>query len=550
MTQPASRGRLPSRADLRASIGALLRARRIIPVRYDWLAVSGLLNLSQPLTGYAEIVIIGVLIDRLTRGATLGQHLVLVGALLFLLCLRPLMSAARGMLSFALQCYIATESRRMLLAHVIKLDPPAPIEDYGRIHHVERGSLSVVSDHLTDRPVGVLVDIISLIVAIVILVQFSVAAALGFLVVMGFWALISLSFYGAYESQSEAMFSSATETRGQFLATLGAARDIRSLGRTESVAERYRGAIQRENVVAGWFQALSFQDRWASQFIPLLITMLTYGYGGLLVIDGALTVGQLVAFSMITARAAEPMGAIFDYIQSLANARVSADRLNWLIDSATVNPVPQGDTPGALATLRGGAVTRGQKTLACPDITIRPGEVWRVTGGSGAGKSRLLRGLVLGEAGVTGVAHTAGLHAVLLGPSPGFLMGDLRDNLMLGAQEEPTQAELDAALVLAELDIDTVGPGVGTGAGWATVPESLSQGEAQRAALARALLSRPGLLAFDEALSGLPLAQEARILVGLRAARPELALILVSHRGKAALAPDYEIAVNQQIVLR
>lgn len=550
--EEASRGRLPSRADLRASIGALGRARQIIPVRYDWLALSGLLNLSPPLVAYAEIVIIGALIDRLAAGASVGQHLVLVAALLLLLCMRPLMSAARGILSFALQSLIATEARRRLIAHVTALDPPAPTEDHGRIHHIERNSLSVVTDHLTDRPVGALVDVASLVVALVILIQFSLAAAAGFLVVMVLWAVISLSFYGAYESQSEAMFSSVTETRGQFLATLGAARDVRALGRTDAVAERYRGAIQRENVVAGWFQVLSFKDRWASQIVPLLITLLTYGYGGLLVIDGALTVGQLVAFSMITARAVEPMGEIFDYIQSLANARVSADRLNGLVGAATVRPVPRCDTPGTLAALRGAAVTRGQEALPCPDITIRAGEIWRVTGDSGAGKSRLLRGLVLGEAGVSGVAHGPGCHAVLLGPAPGFLKGDLRDNLMLGTPEEPAPEELDALLALAELDIERVGEGAGTGAaaGWATVPESLSQGEAQRAALVRALLSQPTLLAFDEALSGVPQAQEARILATLRAARPELALILVSHREKAALPPDHEIAVGARIMLR
>lgn len=546
--QPASRGRLPSSADLCASVRALGRARRIIPVRYDWLAVSGLLSLSSPLAGYGEIVIIGALIDRLGTGATVVQHLVLVAALLFLLLLRPLMSAASGMLSFALHSYIATEARQRLIAHVTALDPPATLESHGRIHHIESSSLSVVTDHLTDRPVGVLVDVASLIVALVILIQFSMAAMLGFLVVMMLWAIVSLSFYGAYESQSEAMFSSISETRGQFLALLGAARDVRAMGRTKAVVERYRDAIQRENVVAGWFQALAFKDRWASQIVPLLVTLLTYGYGGFLVIGGELSVGQLVAFSMITARAVGPMGEIFDYIQSLANARVSADRLNALMDAATVQPVARSDTFGALAVLHGGTVARGREVLSCPDLTIRPGEVWRVGGDSGAGKSRLLRGLILGESGVTGVAHAPGLHAVLLGPAPGFLKGDLRDNLLLGAPEPLDKVQLDAALALAELDIDKVGDA--SGEGWATSPDSLSQGEAQRAALVRALLAQPAILALDEALSGVPPAQEARILAGLRAAHPEQTLILVSHREQIALTPDHEIVLGAKIVLR
>jgi peptide/nickel transport system ATP-binding protein len=193
----------------------------------------------------------------------------------------------------------------------------------------------------------------------------------------------------------------------------------------------------------------------------------------------------------------------------------------------------------------------GRMVLAELGFTLAPGEALGITGASGAGKSTLARLLARLE---TPDAGTISFEDTQIGaiPPERFARHPLRGAIQLVLQEArqslaPRLAAADAiAAPLATLAPER-GPELGPEARAARVreaaqrahlplhllgrlPHALSQGQAARVALARALISRPRLLILDETLAPLDAAVQAGLLLTLDRLRAEgVAIILVSH---------------------
>ncbi|MEW5769965.1 MAG: ABC transporter ATP-binding protein [Pseudomonadota bacterium] len=183
---------------------------------------------------------------------------------------------------------------------------------------------------------------------------------------------------------------------------------------------------------------------------------------------------------------------------------------------------------------------RQEDALAAVSICFPARTTTAIMGASGAGKSTLadvLMGLLLPDAGVVKVdgveidasRRMAWRRSVAYVSQEVFLFHDsIRNNLQWGRQGA-TESEMVAALKHAAADfvfglpagLDTV---VGDGG------VRLSGGERQRIALARALLTRPGLLILDEATSALDLENEARIRQAIENLHGDLTVVIIGHR--------------------
>ena len=283
-----------------------------------------------------------------------------------------------------------------------------------------------------------------------------------------------------------------------------------------------------------------------SAFISGVSALVLVAYGGSLVLQGVLNLGDLTAFTGFLVALAWPIMSLGWSVNLFQRAKAGQDRLEQLLHSPerSLPPAAAITLPEAPVALRLEELSHRFETgrgLGPLDLTLAPGDSLAVVGGIGSGKTLLLqvlaglrepqagRMLVDGEplSDPTLRRHWAGLGWV---PQDAFLFSDsLRMNLAMGRPEATDEDIWEIARVVAmdEL-IRRLPEGLDTVVGERGV--ILSGGERQRTALARALLRSPRLLLLDDALSAVDAETESRILANLRAFLGTSTLVLATHR--------------------
>ena len=278
--------------------------------------------------------------------------------------------------------------------------------------------------------------------------------------------------------------------------------------------------------------------------------LLCHLWGCVRIFQGAFTYGSLAAMIQLVSRIQGPLASAVSLVGQIYGVVASAERLQDVLD------LPEEEDRGSLAgfdSLRLDHVSfqyadGGVEVLLDVNGEIRRGEFVALTGVSGGGKTslfQLLLGIYRPTAGtvtfsfggerVPASRGTRGLIAYV--PQGNTLFsGTLRDNLTRFT-DHPTEEGLREAIhaaciedLVAEIGLDAVLGERGVG---------LSEGQAQRVAVARALLSDAPILLLDEATSALDEATEARLLENISAIRSRekggKTVIIVTHR-RAALA--------------
>jgi ATP-binding cassette subfamily B protein len=208
--------------------------------------------------------------------------------------------------------------------------------------------------------------------------------------------------------------------------------------------------------------------------------------------------------------------------------------------------LPESDSGAALAVDRLTFAYPGRAEPALRDVSfaVRPGERVAIVGRTGSGKTTLLSliprlwpvpdgSILLDGVDINRLRLDRLRSCIGFVPQETFLFSDtLAANIALPEGEEDPAAlpEVQAAGELAQFAGDVGGfpDGWGTLVGERGI--TLSGGQKQRAAIARALLRRPRLLIFDDALSSVDTETEERILDGVLTAHPERTVLFVSHR--------------------
>ena len=278
-----------------------------------------------------------------------------------------------------------------------------------------------------------------------------------------------------------------------------------------------------------------------------LALSIVVGVGGGMVIDGILSVGDLVAFTALLAMLAWPMIAIGWAVNLLSRGTASSGRLRAALDAepAVHDPTEAKALPAATGlALRDVAWTppgSTRKVLDGIDAEVPAGGVLGIVGPTGAGKSVLADLLVRLADPTRGAVLLGGVdlrrlrlrelrRAVALVPQePTIFAMSLRENLAF-ARPEADETEIRAALADAALDeeVARLPQGLDTLLGERGV--DLSGGQRQRLAIARALLARPAVLVLDDCLSALDAATEVRVLAALRRRRAGTTTVVISHR--------------------
>ncbi|MGD0720170.1 MAG: type I secretion system permease/ATPase [Roseiarcus sp.] len=299
------------------------------------------------------------------------------------------------------------------------------------------------------------------------------------------------------------------------------------------------------------------------QFVSKIVTAATLYVGARLVIDGSLSVGELVAFNMMAGRVSAPVLRLAQIWQDFHQARISVARLGDILNTAPETSVSPGRA--ALPPIQGEVIFEhvkfryridGPEVLNDVSFRAAPGQVIGIVGPSGSGKSTLTKlvqrlyvpetGRVLIDGADLALVDTAWLRrqiGVVLQENILFNRS-VRENIALADPSLPIENVIAAAkLAGAHSFIMELPEGYDSIVG--ERGSSLSGGQRQRVAIARALITDPRILIFDEATSALDYESERIIQDGMHEIARGRTVFIIAHRLSTVRRTDRILTIER-----
>jgi ATP-binding cassette subfamily B protein len=284
------------------------------------------------------------------------------------------------------------------------------------------------------------------------------------------------------------------------------------------------------------------------QFLIGLGFVLILWYGGLLAVNGQITVGQFTEFNLYLTRLIWPLIALGYVVNLYQRGTASLKRMNaiFAIKPAIADEENAREQPPIKGRIEFRNLTFGYSEHLPPvlrdiNLVIEAGQTVAFVGRTGTGKSTLMnllprmmdapRGTVLIDDVPLGDYPLNQLRSSIgYVPQETFLFSEsLAENIAFGV-ERAERAEVEWAAEIAGLSDDIRGfpDGFDTLVGERGI--TLSGGQKQRTAIARAVLRQPRILILDDALSSVDTYTEEKILAQLRGVMRERTSLIVSHR--------------------
>ncbi|WP_226910111.1 peptide cleavage/export ABC transporter [Marinilactibacillus psychrotolerans] len=279
----------------------------------------------------------------------------------------------------------------------------------------------------------------------------------------------------------------------------------------------------------------------------LLLNVCILWYGAQLVINGEMTVGQLITYNTLLVYFTNPLENIINLQPKLQAAKVANNRLNevYVVQSEfesdkklSEHIAKDGDFVLDNISYRYGY---HKDVLSGITLTIPKNSKTTFVGISGSGKTTLAKLLVnfyepvegtikLGNQDIQQIEKkTLRKHVGYVSQEPAIYSGTVLENLIMGAKEGTTEDEIMKAVELAEIREDIEALPLGYQTELSAEATELSGGQKQRLALARAMLSDSPILILDEATSALDVKTEKRVVDHLMALENKT-VIFIAHR--------------------
>ncbi|MDQ3354878.1 MAG: ABC transporter ATP-binding protein/permease, partial [Actinomycetota bacterium] len=340
-------------------------------------------------------------------------------------------------------------------------------------------------------------------------------------------------------------------------------RVLKGLGRDDWISARIGGTaehLRNLNV-----EAVAIRSRYLPTLtlVPAVIVAVVLGVGGTRVVDGALSLGSLVAFNQYLALVLSPLRVAGWHLASAQQAAAAGQRILEVLDTKSAagddEHAPElAPVAGEVTFDRVDVAYPGSPTPALSEVsfTVRAGETVAVVGPSGSGKSTLV-GLLNRMVDPTGgrvLIDGVDIRAVSLASLRGqvgmvfddatLLRGSVRDNIAF-SDPDASDAAVHRVARLAVAHDFVVGLPEGYDTAVGDQGFSLSGGQRQRVALARALLPRPRILVLDDALSSVDIATALAIEEALEAESGDRTTFVTTRRAVTAAKADRVIVLDE-----
>jgi len=408
--------------------------------------------------------------------------------------------------------------------------------------------LDQIRQFLTGQPLTTAIDLLFVFVFVAVMAYYSLLLTTVVLLALPVLAGISLLIRPALRERLEDMFDRGAESQSFLVECVTGIQTVKAMALEPNLFRKWETLLARQVTASFRTQRLAGWGGAIGKAVQRLTTLAILWVGATEVMNGRLTVGQLIAFQMLAGQVINPVMRIVQLWQDFQRVALSVARLGDLMNTAPEPSLSAGKA--AMPAIRGEVCVEsvrfryrmdGPEILRNFSMEIRPGMTVGLVGRSGSGKStlaKLLQRLYIPESGrvlVDGVdiaqADPAWLRrqiGVVL--QENFLFsGTVRENIAIQMPHVPMNHVVRVAtLAGAHEFIVQLPEGYDTQVGERGT--SLSGGQRQRIAIARALLSDPRILIFDEATSALDYESERIIQQNLAQISTGRTVFIVAHR--------------------
>ncbi len=512
----------------------------------------------------ANPLLIQVIIDKVISQRSLDTLQVLGFALLAVTLLEGVLSGLRTFLFTETTNRIDLRLGAEVIDHLLRL--PLAYFDHRPVGELSSrmAELEKIRNFLTGQALTTFLDAIFAVIYIVVMLLYSWLLTLVALFVLPIQVGITILGAPLFRRQYRKAAEENAKTQAHLVEVLNGIQTVKAQN-VEMVSrwkwqEHYSAYIARtfEKTVTG----TTLNE--TSQVLQKISQLLVLWIGASMVLQGQLTLGQLIAFRIISGYVTQPLLRLSTIWQNVQELRVSFERLADVVDTPQEsNEADQSKIP--LPPIHGSvrfenvsfSFQPGQApVLKHVDLDISEGTFVGVVGQSGSGKSTLMKLLsrlyspTEGRILIDGTdidkveLYSLRRQIGIVPQDPLLFAGTVSDNIAIADPEATNEAIVQAATAACAHDfIMELPSGYSTPVG--ERGSGVSGGQRQRIAIARTLLNNPKLLVMDEATSALDYDTERRVFQNLRASLKGCTVFFITHRLTTIRNADKIVMMDQ-----
>jgi ATP-binding cassette, subfamily B, bacterial CvaB/MchF/RaxB len=442
-----------------------------------------------------------------------------------------------------------------ILAHLLRL----PM-DYFQKRHLgdvvsRMESVHAIQNTLSSSFIEALLDGLMVVIALAVMVSYSWKLLLISVIAVGLYLAIRWATFPTIKRLSEQQLTAAAKQNTHLLESIRGIQALK-LNAAESMRRATFGTLMADTTNVGLdIQRFMLRFGFANQMLFGIERLLVVGLAAILVMQGHMSAGMLVAYLSYKEMFTGGISRLIDNWMSFRTLRVQAERLADIVltePEETIAPrgpaLPQ-DRPLGLEVRGLHYRFSDSDPLVIDDcsFSIAPGETIALVGPSGCGKTTLMKlmlGLLKPQAGCIlaegrdiadiGLRRYRDAVAAVMQDDQLFA-GSIADNIAFGSEDLDSE-RIEAAARSASVHDDVMRMPMGYQTLIGDMGAALSGGQKQRVILARALYKRPSILFLDEATSHLDVDSERAVNEAVR--KLKLTKILIAHRPETIVSAE------------
>ena len=494
-------------------------------------------------------LLIQVIIDKVISQRSLDTLQVLGIALLFVTLLEGILGSLKTFLFAETTNRIDQTLGAKVIDHLLRL----PLSYFDKRPVGELGSrideLETIREFLTGQALGTILDAIFSIIYILVMFLYSSLLTLIALIVVPIQIFITLLGGPLFRKQFRQTAEQNARSKSHLVEILTSIQTVKSQN-IETLSrwkwqELYSKYISRnfEKLISG---TILIQT---GQILQKISQLLVLWVGSTLVLSGKLTLGQLIAFRIISGYVTQPLLRLSTIWQNIQQLKVSFERLGDVIDTPqesdivdkTKIPLPAVHGDVEFENVSFSFTENSAYILDEVSFKVKKGQFIGIVGESGSGKStlmKLLSRLYSPKVGTVRIdnfdiqkieLYSLRKQIGIVPQEPILFSGSVKENISLTNSEANDQDIINAAkLAEAHEFIMSLPSGYSTSVG--ERGSSLSGGQRQRIAIARTILTNPNLLVLDEATSALDYNTENNLCNNLIKNLSDKTVFFITHR--------------------